>query len=132
MGIIGDLRTLGVCLGLGLAVLFPFGTAAQVGDVGRLFCVGTGPGFLMTIEEDAVAFDYLGDGSYGLDPPLSSRDFNFARHNLVTAQETWPVFIEHRQCTALDATLPVSIEIAVPTSAGDAPLQGCCVWNPKE
>lgn len=94
-----------------------------------LLCLGTRPGWMMTIETDTVAFDYLGDGRYALDPPLESRDFGFRTHDLVTARERWPVYLETRTCPSLRIMLPVSIEIAVPSSAGRLPMRGCCKWK---
>ena len=112
-----------------LAVLPATSAAAETG---RLFCMGADPRFLATIEGDTVALDYLGDGSFTLDPPLDSRAFGFSRHILVTARERWDLYLETRACPMRGADLPVSIEIAVPTSSGLRPFSGCCVWNPKD
>lgn len=91
--------------------------------------MGTRPGFMVIVEDvDRVTFDYLGDGEYGLDPPLARREGS-TRHELVTARDRWPVFLETRACEVLNATLPITLEIAVPTSAGDRPLTGCCKWQ---
>lgn len=99
-------------------------------SAGRLLCLGTAPGFMFTATQDEVTFDYLGDGQYTLDPPLSGPPDGFGQHTLVTARERWPVYIERRACTVARATLEHVIEISVPTSAGRRPLKGCCLWKP--
>ncbi len=96
-----------------------------------LLCLGTRPGWMMTIEDDTVAFDYLGDGRYTLDPGLAGRADGFSSHDLITARERWPVFLENRACRVVRATLPISIEVAVPSSAGRLPLRGCCKWQDR-
>ncbi len=115
-------------LGLTLTALIAL-PATVWGDT--LLCLGTRPGFMMVIETDSVAFDYLGDGRYTLDPPLQGPGFGFATHELVTMRERWDVFLEERSCEVIRATLPVTLEIAVPTSAGDRPLSGCCKWQTR-
>ena len=94
-----------------------------------LLCLGTNPGFMFMVEEgNVVRFDYLGDGTYRLDPPLDERP-GFGRHEMVTRHDRWPVLIEDRACPILNGTMPVTVEIAVPTSAGMRPLTGCCRWH---
>ena len=93
-----------------------------------LLCLGTHPGFMMTIDGARVRFDYLGDGLFSLDPPLE-RGQDYARHTLVTSRERWPVYFERRDCRVLRATLSTTVEIAVPTSAGTRPMTGCCKWH---
>lgn len=112
-------------LALGLAAL-PAAATAET-----LLCLGTRPGFMMVIEADVVAFDYLGDGRYTLDPPVAAPGFGFASHELVTMRERWDLYLEERSCKVMRATLPVTLEISVPTSAGDRPLTGCCKWQSR-
>ena len=95
----------------------------------RLLCLGTFPGFMMTVAGNEATLDYLGDGVHGFDPPLGDRVDRFGTHDLVTLRERWPVYLEPRACEVLGVTLPVSVEIAVPSSAGLLPLRGCCKWQ---
>lgn len=95
----------------------------------RLLCLGTFPGFMMTVAGKEATLDYLGDGVHGFDPPLGDRVERFETHDLVTLRERWPVYLEPRACEVLGVTLPVSVEIAVPSSAGLLPLRGCCKWQ---
>jgi hypothetical protein len=111
-------------------LLFWLISCALPAQAGRLLCLGTAPGFMMVIEDTEVAFDYLGDGRFVLEPPLQSAPQGFATHSLVTARDRWPVYLETRSCRVANATLDVSIEIAVPTSDGARPLIGCCLWKP--
>ena len=83
----------------------------------------------MIEDADIVSFDYLGDGRFRLDPPLPAEGAGFSRHELVTASERWPIFIETRACPILGGTLDITMEIAVPSSAGQLPLQACCKWR---
>lgn len=105
-----------------LALIAPFPAAAD-----RLLCLGTYPGFMMQVEGGEVMLDYLGDGVYELDPPLADTVTGFTTHSLVTKRQRWPVYVEARACPTKWKTLPISIEIAVPTSAGQQPLNACCM-----
>ena len=92
--------------------------------------LGTNPGFMMTIRGATATFDYLGDGQYGLEPPVPRDRPDFAsRHELVTSRERFGLFLERRSCRVIGADLPVAIEIAIPTSAGIRPMTGCCKKN---
>lgn len=113
-----------------LLLLLLLMAGAVPAQAGRLLCLGTAPGFMMAIEGSEATFDYLGDGRYGFEPPLTAAPQGFATHSLVTARERWPVYLEARACRVIRATLDISIEIAVPTSAGARPLRGCCLWKP--
>lgn len=99
------------------------------GEGARLFCMGTGPGFLMTIDGGTAMLDYLGDGRFGFDPPLAPGEITYSRHELVTMRERWDVYLTSRACPLLGAEFDVTVEIAVPTSAGRLPLVGCCTWS---
>jgi len=93
-------------------------------------CLGTEPGFMMTISGGAATFDYLGDGVYGMEPPVPSTPPEAAsRHDLVTGRQRITVFLEHRACQVLGTRLDVAIEIAIPTSIGLRPMTGCCKQN---
>jgi hypothetical protein len=96
-----------------LICLFPTHATAE-----RLLCLGTFPGFMMQIEGAEVMLDYLGDGTYTLEPELPDTITEFTRHELVTRRERWPVFVEARACPTQWKTLPIMIEIAIPTSSG--------------
>ena len=52
---------------LPLLVLVPLPLQAD-----RLLCLGTRPGFMFTVETDTATFDYLGDGRYRFEPPLTA------------------------------------------------------------
>lgn len=95
----------------------------------RLLCLGTFPGFMMQVDGTEVMLDYLGDGTYVLDPALPEDITGFTSHELVTQRERWPVFVEARACPTKWKTLPISIEIAIPTSSGQRPLNACCFFR---
>jgi len=117
-------RKIMLCFALAAA-----GTAqAQDGRSGDpLLCLGRG--FTMIVDGSDVFFDYLGDGGFTLDPAIEGRALGFSTHELVTQRERWTVYLEERSCSIIGATLPVRIEVAVPTSAGLRPLVGCCKWQ---
>ncbi|WP_143535083.1 hypothetical protein [Roseivivax jejudonensis] len=103
--------------------------AAAPAAAETLLCLGMQPGFMLTIEGDTVAFDYAGDGQFELDPPLPARGLSYSRHTLVTARQRWPLYLEGRDCAALGATFPVSVEIGVPVRSRVEPFSGCCTWR---
>ncbi len=107
------------------AVSLPGLAAAETG----LHCLGTRPGFMFSVEDgDTVRFDYLGDGRFGLEPALEAPFDGFRRFVLVTAVERWDVYLETRACQVINMNLPLTLEVAVPTSSGLRPLTGCCIW----
>ncbi|ROU04184.1 hypothetical protein [Histidinibacterium lentulum] len=112
-------------LALPLALLA--GTAPA--DPPGLHCLGSRPGFMFSVEAgDVVRFDYLGDGQFGLDPALTDRFEGFRGFELVTARERWDLWLETRACRIIGIDLPLSLEIAVPSSGGLRPLTACCRW----
>lgn len=112
-----------------LLLSLSLGPRLEASQPARLLCLGTYPGFMMTVAGSEATLDYLGDGIHGFDPPLGDRLEGFGTHDLVTMRERWPVYLEPRACEVLGVTLPVSVEIAVPSSAGLLPLRGCCKWQ---
>lgn len=95
----------------------------------RLMCLGQQPRFTMMIEADRVAFDFLGDGEFGLAPPLASRDFAIARHDLKTSGAVWPMVLETRPCAALGMRFPVVMQILPPEASDGASYLACCIWQ---
>ena len=91
--------------------------------------MGASPSFMAMIEDGAGSFDYLGDGSYQFEPALTERPTGFTRMSMTTARQTWNVFLTEQTCQLLTFTTDISIEFSVPTSAGDRPLTGCCIWR---
>jgi hypothetical protein len=103
--------------------------AAPVAAADRLLCLGVSPRFVLTIEGAEVTFDYAGDGTFRLDPPLTGRYILYRRHSLVTARQRWPLVLEARDCRVSTLTLPVRVEVRVPTAAGPVSYLGCCFWR---
>lgn len=115
-------------LGL-LMVLFPVQLAAGT----ELQCLGTGPGFMLVLEGETARFDYLGDGVFGLSPPLSETAAlpGFAQFALETSAGPLPVYVERRACPSLfGLVLPFSVEIGIQSSQGRLPMFGCCREGP--
>lgn len=110
-------------------IAFICGLAAVPVHAATLLCLGTYPGFMMTATSTQATFDYLGDGRFGIEPAIQAPGFGYATHSLVTARERWPIYFTEERCEVIGVTLPVSVEVAVPTSAGVRPLQGCCRWH---
>ncbi|MEO1796813.1 MAG: hypothetical protein AAFR53_07345 [Pseudomonadota bacterium] len=102
---------------------------AAPANAGQLICMGTAPGFMSVIEDGSGSFDYLGDGRYSFEPALTQRPTGFQRLTMKTMRETWDVFVTEEACPLLTIETNISIEFAVPTSAGDRPMKGCCIWK---
>lgn len=112
-----------------LACLLLLVASPALAEPPGLHCLGTRPGFLFTVEAgDTVRFDYLGDGRFGLEPALSDRFEGFRGYTLVTSRERWDLWLETRSCRVIGIDLPLTLEIAVPSSAGLRPLTACCRW----
>ena len=94
----------------------------------RLMCLGSEPNFMLLVEGEAASFDYLGDGSFAFTPPPRP-GLGYSVHRLAAARTAFDVHLAETPCPALDTTLPVSVEVAVPTAAGLRPLRGCCLWQ---
>lgn len=94
-----------------------------------LVCLGTEPGFLMQIDQGQATFDYLGDGTFEILPPINETDILRSPRTMVllTKQSRIPVRLEPRSCEALETLLPLTIEINVPTSNGGTVFRGCCI-----
>ena len=94
-----------------------------------VLCLGVKPNFLMQIEGGLASFDYLGDGEFEILPPPDEADILRSPRSfvLLTGQTRIPVRTEPRSCTALETTLPLSIEINIQTSQGDTRFRGCCL-----
>ncbi|MEL6914967.1 MAG: hypothetical protein AAFP13_10740 [Pseudomonadota bacterium] len=103
--------------------------ASSPAHAGRLICMGAAPGFMAMIEDGTGSFDYLGDGRYDFAPALTERPEGFQRLTMTTARQTWDVYLTQQSCRFLTFETDISIEFAVPTSAGDRPLAGCCIWQ---
>jgi len=114
-----------------LALVAPVQSQAQTSDHRPdWLCLGTSPGFMMTIQGDKASFDYLGDGVYAVDPAVPAEPPTAAsRHDLVTSRTRIGMFLERRECRVIGADLPVRIELAIPTSVGLRPMVGCCKQN---
>ncbi|MEL6551226.1 MAG: hypothetical protein AAFQ54_13370 [Pseudomonadota bacterium] len=84
---------------------------------------------MSVIEDGSGSFDYLGDGRYSFEPALTERPTGFQRLTMTTMRQTWDVYITEEACPFLTIETDISIEFAVPTSAGDLPMKGCCIWK---
>lgn len=92
----------------------------------RLLCLGTTADFMMVIEGDSTSFDYLGDGTFPLDPPLPQRLTGTHKTDLVAAHARIPVTLEERACRAIGVELPVGIALGIDTASGPQVVSGCC------
>lgn len=111
---------------LTLCLALAFAPAAQAG---RLLCMGASPSFMALIQDGVGSFDYLGDGKYDFAPAITAKPSGFQRLTMTTAREAWDVFLTAESCRVLTFDTDISIEFAVPTSAGDRPMSGCCIWQ---
>lgn len=98
----------------------------------QLLCMGTSPGFLMTIDGGTARFDYLGDGEFELLPPVAEDEVlrSTRTHVLLTAGGRIPVVLQQRRCPVLSITTPVSVEMLVDTDGGSSVFSGCCLLRP--
>jgi hypothetical protein len=92
-------------------------------------CVGTTLPFQMTLDVDRARFDYLGDGRFGIDPPVTQEIGASSLHEIVTRRTRLAFVLAPETCPALRATLPVRIDIAIPRNGGLVVHQGCCLWR---
>jgi len=109
-------------LGLALALV---GAPAQA----AWLCVGTTLPFQMTLDGDRARFDYLGDGRFGIDPPVTQDIGASSLHDLVTRRTRLAFVLAPETCSALRATLPVRIDIAIPRNGRTIVHTGCCLWR---
>ncbi|MGR3435563.1 MAG: hypothetical protein ACU0CO_11855, partial [Shimia sp.] len=114
---------------MGMTRLLPLLLALAAPAEARLLCLGLGPGFMSVIEGEAMTLDYLGDGTYRIEPPVEGAPVLPTTHTMVTMRERWDVTLTPAACQVARATLDYAIEIGVPTSAGIRPLTGCCKWS---
>lgn len=90
-------------------------------------CLGTYPGFMMTIAGDRATLDYFGDGEYRVDPPVPDAPEKVSSlHTLVLSRSDVPLFFEQVSCRVMGLSLPVRVEMAIETSDGFRPMAGCC------
>jgi len=81
----------------------------------ELHCIGLEPRFGMILYDDSARFDYLGDGTFELSPPLS-------------AGGPIPMFLERRACPSLAGVeLAYTLELGLPAFAGQIPASACCL-----
>lgn len=113
-------------------VLLPFALALALSGVpaqAAWLCVGTTLPFQMTLDGDRARFDYLGDGRFGIDPPVTQEIGASSLHDLVTRRARLAFVLAPETCPALRATLPVRIDIAIPRNGGLVVHRGCCLWR---
>lgn len=99
-------------------------SAESRGD--SLRCLGTQPGFMVELAGRQGRFDYLGDGTFELNPELDL-DRDYAGYFLHTYSTDIPLYLNRDACPMFRATLPYRIELVVRTSAGPVAMVGCCV-----
>ncbi len=92
-------------------------------------CVGTTMPFMMTLDGATARFDYLGDGRFGIDPPVTEAIGASSLHDLVTRRARLAFVLSPETCRALRATLPVRIDIGIPRNGTLSVQQGCCLWR---
>ena len=110
-----------------LALLASAGPSVA-GD-GQLLCIGLSPKFVLTARGTEVTFDYNGDGTYRLEPPLRPPGLAYQRHDLVTRTARWPLSIDARDCRMATLVLTLRVEVRVPTDRGVQRFLGCCLWK---
>ncbi|WP_442639519.1 hypothetical protein [Roseicyclus sp.] len=104
-----------------LLALVPLPLVAQT-----LHCLGRDPRFMLVIEEGDALFDYLGDATFAVAPPLAAPLGDFLRFEIATHGGPVPVFIERASCPILGTELAFRVEIGIETPRGAAPMTGCC------
>jgi hypothetical protein len=114
----------GICV---LSVLAIVGSALPV--QAAWLCVGTSLPFQMTLDGARARFDYLGDGRFGVDPPVPRDIGPSSLHDLVTRRSRLAFLLVPQDCAALRATLPVRIDIAIPRNGEVVIHRGCCLWR---
>lgn len=103
-------------------------TALPVQAEVELHCLGLEPRFGMILYEDTARFDYLGDGTFALSPPLSAPLDDFTRVDLLSAGGPVPLFLERRPCPSLaGVALAYTLELGLPAFAGQVPASACCL-----
>jgi hypothetical protein len=103
--------------------------APTVASEPELLCLGLSPKFVLTARGAEVTFDYNGDGTYRLEPPLRAPGLAYQRHELVTRAARWPLSLDARDCRISTLVLPLRVEIRVPTDRGQQRFLGCCLWK---
>lgn len=94
----------------------------------ELHCIGLEPRFGMILYDDSARFDYLGDGTFELSPPLSAPLGAFTRFDLLSAGGPIPMFLERRACPSLAGVeLDYTLELGLPAFAGQIPASACCL-----
>jgi hypothetical protein len=93
-----------------------------------LVCVGLAPRFALSVTGAAVRFDYLGDGTFRLEPPLTVPRVVYQRFSLITRRQTWPVVLEERACRIRSLSFPMRIELRAPSNGATRSFFGCCLW----
>lgn len=109
-----------------IIALLPAGVSAE-----RLLCLGQNAPFMFDGTGDAARFDYLGDGTFEIDPPLPARRDDFSRHELVTLAKRLPLYLDTTPCRMFGRDMGQRIEIVVRSAAGPKPLAGCCIWKER-
>jgi hypothetical protein len=104
-----------------LLALLPLPLAAQT-----LRCHGPGARFMPGIEEGDAFFDYLGDATFAVAPPVEAPPGNFLRFEIAHHGGPVPIFIERAACPLLGTDLAFRGEIGIETPRGAAPMTGCC------
>lgn len=77
-----------------------------------------------------VRFDYLGDGTFRLEPPLTQAGSLASRHELVAAAARMPMFLSRTPCQIAGVTLPETVEVVVRSASGPRTMSGCCLRRP--
>lgn len=114
-------------IGLVLGLLCPAGPMRA--QEHQLLCLGLSPTFVLTARGEDVTFDYNGDGTYRLEPPLRPPGLAYQRHELVTKAARWPLSLDSRDCRISTLVLPLRVEVRIPTDFGVQRFLGCCLWK---
>ena len=115
-------------MGIGRITALILACLPQVAQADTLLCLGKRPSFLITMTEATATFDYLGDGVFRLDPPLSRATATEPRA-LFSSRTEFPMFVDRRACEVRQLDMPITIRLIVPTSSGPRLFAGCCIWK---
>lgn len=110
----------GALLGLLLGLLPAGAQAAYI-------CIGPSPRFLLIVDKSAAQFDFYPRLTFAVTPPATDRaPDDGATHTLSAPGIEIPVLLTPKACPILGATLPVTVQLALPDGAATEMLDGCC------
>lgn len=90
-------------------------------------CVGASPRFLLFISDRSAQFDFYPGTSFTVTPPAPEPPDQLAStHALTGDARTISVILNQKSCPVLGATLPVTVDLALPDGDEAELISGCC------